>query len=348
MITVKEIAKMCDVSPSTVSNILNGKNNMTAETKEKVLACIEATGYRPNYFAQGMRRQNNKTICIIAEEICQFSTPQIVESIMMYCEKNGYRTIFINLGMYNKWDNKGIKVGSLDLIEENTKPAFLEAQAIRADGVIYVAAHGRALDIVPENYDIPVIFAYGFSKDNKYKSIVIDDEESSKVLVEYLISMGHKKIGVVTGTKENYHTIERLKGFKSALKEHDIKYDPKNVINGDWKRESGYSAAEELLKKDITAIWCMNDVMALGVYDYLIENNIKIGEDISVIGFDDREIASFAYPKLTTSAIMLDDIGILSAKMIIKEIEDPSYRKERVATTRVPCKFIERNSVKKI
>ena len=89
MITVKEIAKMCNVSPSTVSNILNGKSNMTEETKRRVLEVVEKTGYRPNFFAQGMRRQNNKCICIIAEELLQFSTPPIVEAIMDVCEQKG-------------------------------------------------------------------------------------------------------------------------------------------------------------------------------------------------------------------------------------------------------------------
>lgn len=174
MITAKEIAKMCDVSPSTVSNILNGKSNMTEETKARVLKVVEEIGYRPNFFAQGMRRQNNRCICIIAEELLQFSTPPIVEAIMDVCESGGYRTILINMAMYEKWKKTGVNLGEEKLLSEYTSPALLEAQAMRADGVIYVAAHGHVLNCIPDDYGIPAVFAYGPARDNSHKSVLID------------------------------------------------------------------------------------------------------------------------------------------------------------------------------
>lgn len=345
MITVKEIAKLCDVSPSTVSNILNGKTNMSLETRDKVLKCIEETGYRPNFFAQGMRRQNNKTICIIAEEICQFSTPTIVESIMNDCEEAGYRTVLINLAMYLKWDTLGIQVGSNELMKENTQAAFQEALAIRADGVIYLAAHGRELDIVPDNYEIPVVFAYATSKDDSHKAVIIDDELSSKKAIDYLIEKGHRTIGAITGTKDNFHTIERLNGLKMSFENHKMKFDESLIKYGNWERESGYEATEELLKQGVTAIWCMNDIMAGGVYDCIRDHNLEIGKDISVLGFDNREIASYFFPKLTTMSIMLERIGSLATDIIIKEIEDEKYRHTKMAPEKIICEFVERDSV---
>ncbi|MCQ2520561.1 MAG: LacI family DNA-binding transcriptional regulator [Lachnospiraceae bacterium] len=348
MITVKEIAKLCDVSPSTVSNILNGKNNMSQETKDKVLKCIEETGYRPNYYAQGMRRQNNKTICIIAEEICQFSSPAIVESIMNDCEAAGYRTVLINLGMYLKWDTLGLDVGSEALMNENTEPAFTEAEAIRADGVIYIAAHGRELDVVPKNFDIPVVFAYGLSKGNKYKSVVIDDELSSMKAIEHLMENGHKKIGIVSGRENNFHTVERLKGVKRAFDKHKIELPDDLVLYGNWERESGYECAKTLVDKGVTAIWCMNDIMAGGVYDYLYEKGLKVGDDISVMGFDNREISGYFYPKLSTMSIMLERIGSKVTDVMLREIEDPIYRERTIEPEKIVCEFVERDSVKKI
>ena len=198
MITLKELAQMCNVSPSTVSNILNGKTNMSEETRNKVLEAIEKTGYRPNFFAQGMRRQNNKCICIIVEELLQFSTPPIVEAIMGVCESKGYRTILINMSMYGKWERIGVNYGEQKSLKENTSPALLEAKAMRADGVIYVAAHDHVIDVVPEDYGIPVVFAYGHSTVNQYKTVLIDDFGGSALLTRYLISRGHKEIGVIS------------------------------------------------------------------------------------------------------------------------------------------------------
>lgn len=346
VITVKEIAKMCDVSPSTVSNILNGRSNMTEETRQKVLKVVKETGYKPNYYAQGMRRTNNKTICIIAEELCQFSTPEIVNAIMEDAESKGYRTFIINMSMYDKWEKSGHFLGDEKLLSENTDPAFSEAQAIRADGIIYIAAHGRILDCVPENLDIPVVFAYGVAKDNKYKSVVIDDTNSTEKIVDYLVSKGNKRIGVIAGDVGNFHTVWRLTGYKEGLEKHHIEYDESIIEYGDWKRESGYQGAKKLIEKGVRTIWALNDLMAAGAYDYVREVGLVAGEDVSIFGFDDREIAEFLYPPLSTSRIMLEDIGKKSSELIIREIENESFRNKKHEPFRIECTLIERQSIK--
>ena len=346
MITVKEIAKMCNVSPSTVSNILNGKSNMTEETKRKVLEVVQKTGYRPNFFAQGMRRQNNRCICIIAEELLQFSTPPIVEAIMDVCESKGYRSILINMAMYEKWKRTGVTLGEENLLKENTSPALLEAQAMRADGVIYVAAHGHVLNNIPSDYGIPVVFAYGPARDSEYKSVLIDDEGGSEILTRYLIAGGHRKIGVIAGKEENLHTVERLKGYKKVLKEFGIKYDDSIVYFADWERETGKEYAAKLLKKGITTIWCMNDLMAAGAYDAALEAGLIVGKDISVVGFDNREISEFMSPKLSTCELPLKGIGTKCAELIIREIEDEEFRNEPASVFKVPCELITRDSVR--
>lgn len=347
MITVKEIAKMCDVSPSTVSNILNGKTNMTEETRNRVLKVVQETGYKPNYYAQGMRRTNNKTICIITEELCQsFSTPAIVESIMAHAESSGYRTFLINMSMYEKWKKAyNGELGDEHLLKENTAPAFLEAEAVRADGVIYVAAHGRILDCVPNDYDIPVVFGYGMSKDNVYKSVVIDDSNSSEEIIDYLISKGHKKIGVIGGKPDNFHTMWRMEGYKDSLKKNNIKFD-KNIIEyGDWERESGEKAAEKLIAKGVKTIFCMNDLMAAGAYDCVRKKDLIVGKDISIFGFDNREMSEYLYPTLSTSEIMLEKIGIKCCELIIEEIENEDFRNTKKDPYRIMCEMIHRDSI---
>lgn len=346
MITVKEIARMCDVSPSTVSNILNGRSNMTEETRQKVLKVVKETGYKPNFFAQGMRRTNNKTICIITEELCQFSSPDIVNAIMEHAETKGYRTFLINMSMYDKWEMRGFCPNDEKLLRENTDRAFSEAEAIRADGIIYVAAHGRVFDIVPENLDIPVVFAYGASKDNEYKSVVIDDTNSAERVVDYLVSKNYKRIGVIAGDNVNFHSVWRLQGYREGLAKYDIPYDPDIIVYGDWERESGYTCADVLIKKGVNVIWCLNDLMAAGVYDYARENNLTVGKDIQVIGFDDREIADFLYPPLTTNKIKLVDIGKKSGELIIREIESEAFRQKKLEPFRIGCQLIERESIR--
>ena len=105
MITLKEIAKECGVSTATVSNILNGKNKVSQETRERVLEVVKERGYKLNYVAQGLRRQKTQTIGVIAEDIAQFTTPEIIEGIMEVCEERGYRTIVQNLRLYSRWQD---------------------------------------------------------------------------------------------------------------------------------------------------------------------------------------------------------------------------------------------------
>ncbi len=105
MITVKEIAKVCNVSPSTVSNILNGKANASEKTRQKVMAAVKELGYQPNFFAQSMRKQNSHIIGVITEDLNQFGIVPIVESIMAYCDDHEYRSILMNLRLYDKWSD---------------------------------------------------------------------------------------------------------------------------------------------------------------------------------------------------------------------------------------------------
>lgn len=345
MITVKELARMCNVSPSTVSNILNGKTNMAEETKNRVLKAIEETGYRPNFYAQGMRRQNNKTICIIAEELVQFSTPPIVKAIMDYAESRNYRTMLINMEMYDKWEKTGTSLGDEELLRKNVFPIFLEAEAMRADGVIYIAAHGRILDCVPNDYKIPVVFCYGVPKDNKYKSVVIDDVKSSYNAVNFLIKHNHRKIGVLCGLVDNLHTEKRLEGYKAALEKNGITYDSGLVFYSEWERSGGYESAKKLIDKGVTAIWAMNDLMAAGAYDCIRECGLEVGKDISVMGFDNREISEYLFPALSTSSIPLAEIGQKTIELMISEIEDESFRERKMSPLLFECNLIERDSV---
>lgn len=238
MVTIKEIARECNVSPTTVSNILNGKPKVSEETKQRVLETVEKMGYSPNYIAQGLRNQKTKMIGIIAEDIAQFATPEIVEGIMSYCEEKGYRTIVKNLRLYARWsdswyDNERSYRSILD-------PTLKELESIRVDGIIYVAGHARIIHCFPENFKTPAVMAYAFSDNKDVPSVVIDDKESACEIIRYLISKGHRKIGVIGGKENNIHTQQRLLGYQKALFENQILYNPEWVRYAGWEKVNAY------------------------------------------------------------------------------------------------------------
>lgn len=346
MVTLTDIAKLAGVSPSTVSNILNNRTNVGEDTKKRVLQIIKETGYEPNYFASSMRRLSTKMIGIVVEDLTIYTMP-IVERIMSMLEDAGYKTVLTNLRMYDKWRDTWY-YDETKLFSE-VASAMNQIRPIKVDGIVYVGGHCRYLRILSEYEDMNLVVAYAISKDSRIPSVIINDEKGGYDVTKYLLEMGHTKIGVIGGVDENLHTQMRLAGYQKALFEFGILYNPNLVAYGNWLRESGYAMAEQVLASNPTAIFCMNDYMAAGVYDYCYEKKIRIPEDISIIGYDNVELSEYLVPKLTTCQINSGDIGRQSAVELLsklKAIEEKKEIKERIVY--VDCDMVFRDSVKKL
>ena len=168
------------------------------------------------------------------------------------------------------------------------------------------------------------------------------------MLIIFLLKKnGHKKIAVIAGAKDNIHTQRRLQGLKKALEEHNLKFDESILFYGDWKKETGYNYCRTLIneKKDFSAIFCFNDLMAAGVYDYINKSKAISFDDIAIVGFDNRTISQFLIPSLTTMEIPLYEIGRKSADTLLKQIKTNTNEKQEYF---IACNLIERESVKKI
>lgn len=343
MVTLKEVAQTCGVSVATVSNILNGKPKVSEATKQRVLEVVKQTGYQPNYFAQGMRKQKTEMIGIITEDLNEFSSTPIVEAIMAYCEDNGYRTILINMRMYDKWKdtwyNDDAKLQSV------LQSAITEMLSIKVDGIVYVAGHCRVINCFPDDFSIPAIIVYALSKSPQFTSVIIDDEKGGYDMTKYLISMGHKKIGVIGGVADNIHTQNRLIGCQKALYENHIPFNPDWLYFGDWSRQRAYEKMKKLIKAGVTAVFCMNDLMAGGAYDCILEHKLQIGRDISVVGYDNRLISEYLRPKLTTNEIPFQDIGKKSVDIMLKILDKSAPIEPISKIIKVPCKMEVRDSV---
>jgi LacI family transcriptional regulator len=348
MVTLKEVAEICNVSATTVSNVINGKAKTSEETKNRILQVIRETGYKPNYMAKGLRGKKTRTVAIIAEDIEQFTSPTIIESIMGSCEKEGYRAIVHNLRLYDRWSDTWY--GKEEEYHSVLDPVVKDVLSEQVDGVIYLAGHSRIITSFNEDFQLPVVMCYAYSNSANVPSVVIDDEKSSYEMTSYLIGLGHERIGFVGGRMENIHTAKRLMGYQRALFENGLLYDPELVYYGDWTRESGYEGAKKIIPQEVTAIFGISDKMTGGIYDYLEEKGIAIGRDISVVGFDNEIIAEYFRPQLTTTALPLKDIGRIAAELLLTRLEgsngeEPAERDPVVV--KVPCKLIKRKSVVK-
>lgn len=344
MATIKEIAKLCNVSVATVSNILNNKPGASEETRKMVMEKVRELNYSPNTVARNLRKQNTRSIGVIVEDMTIFSVPDIVDGLTEHFEEANYQILLINLRLFKKYiDSYYFKDDYFGLVKEE----IWKLIAKQVEGIVYVTAHERLLKCIPEDLPVPAVMAYGYTGSEKIPSVVVDDEEGAYRISRYLVEQGHRKIGVVTGKKNSPHMQERLLGYQKALYEGGILYNPDLIYYGDWNRICGYQAVDGFLKQGVTAVFCMNDLMAGGVYDRLEELDLEPGKDLSVAGYDNRELSEYYKPPLTTVTLPLHDIGYEAGGIVLKmlkhqleDVPDQIYR--------VKCEPVIRNSVKKI
>ena len=347
-VTIRDIAGMCGVSISTVSNVLNGKlNKVSAEVAQKVLDAVSETGYKPNVLARNLRSASSKSIGVIVEDLFQFTTPYIIEGLTKCCEENGYTLLYENMRLFGRWDSEWMHNSSL--FEQSLNEVCEKMEALNVDGVIYIGSHEHKITL-PESFgEIPTVIAYAASVDDTIPSYNLNDIKGGYDVCKYLLSKGHTKIGIVAGEFDNIHTINRLQGFQKAMYEIGLPFNPDMIVFRNWIREEGYSGMKELLQKnaDITAVFAMSDLISVGVYDCLVEEGYTIGEDISVIGYDNQNFASYMLPQLTTVGMPLEDIGYKSAERLINMLRDTNDEADGMIT-RLDCNIIERDSVKRI
>lgn len=346
MVTIRDIAKECGVSIATVSNVLNGKNKAGADTERRIRDAVERLGYKPNNAAKSLRSRKTGLVGIVVEDMAQFTVPPIVEGIMRRLEEYGYGTGIKNLRLYNRWSDGWFKDETV--VRGVLEPALDEFKAMMLDGIIYVAVHARETSLIPEELFIPTVMAYALEHNPEVPSVIPDDERGAYEAVGCLIRNGHRKIGILGGKQDNFHTQMRIKGAKKALEEAGIDFDPRFLRYSGWQKENAYEDIDRLLDEGITAVFCMADRLAGGVYQRLNEYGKIIGKDLSVVGFDDQILARYMYPELTTVALPLHSIGEKAADILIEGISAGGYEEMEGGIYRMDCTLIERNSVGRV
>jgi len=344
MPTIKEIAKTCKVSVATVSNVINHKGNVSKETRERILQIINELEYTPNLVAKNLKTRNTRSIGVLAEDMTVFAIPDIIDGITERCEKDDYQILLVNMRLYKKFADSYYQNNDYKKIVHKE---LKKLQSKQVEGIIYIAAHERLINVIPDDIKIPTAVAYGFTNKKEIPSIVVDDMNATIQLIGHLIESGHRKIGVIAGKKDSLHTLARLEGYQRALFEGNILYDLSLICYGDWDRQSGYKYTDIMLEKGVTAIFCMNDFIAGGACDRLDELGIKVGKDIAVVGYDNREMASYEKPPLTTMGLPLHDIGYCAGDVIIHMLEKKENPSEN-GIYYINCIPYYRESVNKI
>lgn len=347
-ITIKDIASLCGVSISTVSNVLNSKTNkVSKEVADKIMEVVEQTGYKPNYLAKNLRATSTKTLGVIVEDLIVFSEPPIIEGIMQRSEELGYSVVIENARLFGRWSDAWMHDEAL--LQSALEPVLNKMEALNVDGIVYIGGYEHQVHLKKKFEDIPIVFVYASCDDKSVPTFRLDDEGGAYKAYKYLHSMGHSKIAIITGEAESPHTINRLRGIQKAMFEEGEFFNPSMVQYQTFNRDGGYNGMKALEGADITAVMCMSDMIATGVYAYMLEHDMKPGEDLSVIGYDNHMLAEHLSPTLTTVTLALEQMGYEAASWIINKNEGNDTEAEtEVVDMRISGELIVRNSVKKI
>ncbi|MBR2662109.1 MAG: LacI family DNA-binding transcriptional regulator [Clostridia bacterium] len=340
MATMRDVALLAGVSTATVSHVINGSKNISAETTERVLQAISQVNYKPNTLAKSLRMGQSHTIGVLVEDIRGLPVASIVSGISETLAKGGYKTILHDLHLLEKLYNQYEQIGSY---RQRINDGLSLLQSANVDGIIYVAMHDRHLDYLFDEMDIPLVFAYSHGTE-KDTYVTYSNRDSAADIIRFLIGKGHKHIAVIAGHPHSYPTAQRLLGIQMAMQQVGLSLPQEYIRYGNWEYESGMVQTGELLRLPIrpTAIFAMNDLMAAGCMAVLTSEGLRIPQDIAVAGFDNREIAEYLQPPLTTVALPTTEIGVQAALHIIDMISNPRIHPAREI---INCSIVERASV---
>lgn len=345
-VTIKDIALECGVSISTVSNVINGKKSkVSKEVSDKIHEVVERTGYRPNYLAKSLRALSTKTIGVIAEDLVLFSTSPVIEGLMQCCEEHGYSVVIENMRLFGRWDDEWMHNDVL--FQSALTPIISKMEDLNVDGIVYISSYEHIMNFKYESGKIPLVFVYATNDDGKTPSFRLDDEAGGYEVYKYLLEKGHRNIGIITGEAENPHTVNRLRGVQKAMFEAGLLYNPYLIEYQNFKNEGGYEGAKKLYKQDVTAILCLSDLIAAGAYAFFYENDLKPGRDISIVGYDNRDISESLYPPLTTYELPLEQLGYEAITRLLTMLGDDNKEKnvDQDTNIRIMGTLVERDSV---
>lgn len=318
MPTIKDVARIAGVSTATVSRAMISPDKVSEKTRLKVEAAIAESGFSPNVMARNLRRSESNTVVVIVPDIANMFFANVVRGIQSVALQEGYKVL---LG------------DSIHTVEQ-AKVYINLVSSKQADGIISLTS--ELPKEVRQGTSIPMVMACEYFSDFSIPTVRIDNQLAAQRAVEYLISMGHRNIGCISGPLNNPLCIARKEGYQQALRQANISPNDQVIEEGDFSFQSGYSAFMNLSNYDeMSAVFCFSDIMALGAMKAAMKLGLKVPEDLSIIGFDDLVLAEYVTPALTTVRQPQEDIGKTAMKVMLKILSDGKVSNDTVIATQL-------------
>ncbi|MDG2954841.1 HTH-type transcriptional repressor PurR [Bisgaard Taxon 10/6] len=333
MATIKDVAKLAGVSTTTVSHVINDTRHVAEETKKIVLNAIKQLHYSPSAVARSLKVNTTKSIGMIVTTSEAPYFAEIIHAVEDHCYRQGY-----SLFLCNTQNNPEKIKNHLEMLVKK-----------RVDGILVMCSEYTpdSLDLMKSFSDLPMV-VMDWGPVNPNTDRILDNSfEGGYLAGKHLVDNGHKEIAYLSAELKKTTARKRYEGFLKALHEAGLEMNPDWLLEGSFEPEDGYECMNRLLAQTHrpSAIFCCNDVMALGAISAITEKGFRVPEDFSIIGYDNVHISRFSAPPLTTIHQSKARLGERALQLLFERIQDKSSKRE---TIEIHPELVIRKSVKNL
>ncbi len=310
---------MAGVTHTTVSRVIHNDSRITKATQDRVREAMKSSGYQPNLIARGLVRKKTQVVALITPDLAPHTLP-IVRSVAENCTQHDYATMLFPT---NTWLMEKL---SIEWVSQNWM-----VDGILVYNLIY---HEHIPDEILRlrSSKLPFVFINKFLNKTDLNAVGVDNDQAVALVIEHLVSLGHKRIGLLYGDDGSVDGMERHRAFLKAVKRFGIDYDPSISGCGMWRDTDAQKETARIITQPNrpTAIFCSNDMMAIGAMRAIKDAGLRVPEDIAVAGFDDLETSSYIDTPLTTIRPALLEVGAAAFDLLMRTIQDPNRSPEQI------------------
>ncbi len=320
-VTIKDIARETNLSPTAVSLVLNHKpNKLSAESRELIRSTAERLRYVPNQLAVGLVTRQTHTLGLVIPDIANQYYATLASGMDVEARKHGWNILFSNTD-----DQSKNALESLKLLSSRGVDALI--LAVASD--INAQSRAEYREFI-QQCNIPVVLVNHEEPSFRCSTVKLNNKAGAYDAVSHLLSLGHRRIAYITSDEDLHTPTERMLGAMQACAEMDVPFLTEDVRSGQYTTGGGALAAEALLQKPITAMFCFNDMMAFGALKTIRQMGLRVPEDLSLVGFDDVPFSALLDVPLTTVRQPAYEIGRETVRVALSEIEDGKRSKQHI------------------
>ena len=326
-VTIAQVAMAAGVSPTTVSHVLSGKRMVGAATRDRVQAAVRELGYRPNGVARNLRTRRSHVIAVIVPDITNPFYGMATRGLADAVDEAGFGTYVCNTDAKFEREQKFLE----DVLDRGV------------DGVVLASVDVTQQHLIePNRFGTPVVCLGDGVEFPEVDRVVPDDEGGSRAATDHLIERGASRIAMIAGPRGA--GLARIRGYRQALEGAGRSFDPTLVQEGGWTRQGGRDAMRALVSQGARpdAVFCANDLMAIGAMDVVHELGLRVPGDVALVGFDDVEAATLVNPTLTTVSNPAYEAGRNAGRLLVERMSGDYQGGQR--TVVLPCRLVRRQS----